>query len=66
MKRKPKVNAKRIMEKLHGQKSDRKKITLYLSRKLYEELKARTETEHIAPSQIIEELIKAFLEDLDK
>ena len=60
-----KVNSHEVMKRLSDQKSDRQKITLYLSRKLYEELKD-TCGEKFAPSQVIEELIRDFLAGLKK
>lgn len=62
MKTRKKVNSKALLKRLQEQKSDRQKITLYLSRSLYEDLKKHSG--EVAPSQVIEELIKEFLEDL--
>lgn len=59
-----KVNSQNVMQRLVEQKSDRQKITLYLSRKLYEELKENCDG--FAPSQVIEELIRDFLSGLKK
>lgn len=59
-----KVDSQKLLKRLKDQKSDRQKITLYLSRELYEELKKKGGD--IAPSQIIEELIRDFLEGLGK
>lgn len=59
-----KVDSKKLIKRLKDQKTDRQKITLYLSRPLYEELKKSSQG--IAPSQVIEELIREFLEDLKK
>ena len=61
---KAKVNSKRVMKRLADQKSDRQKITLYLSRGLYEDLK--DSCGEFAPSQVIEELIRDFLTGLKK
>jgi hypothetical protein len=61
---KKRINSKQLLKRLNDQKSDRQKITLYLSRQLYDQLKANSG--EIAPSQVIEELIKEFLFDLKK
>ncbi len=60
---KKKIDSRKIIQKLERQKSDRQKITLYLSRQLYEDL--RKKCKDVAPSQVIEELIKEFIEGLD-
>ena len=62
---KTKVDSKAVMKRLADQKSDREKITLYLSRSLYDDLKDTCGKDY-APSQVIEELIRDFLAGLKK
>jgi hypothetical protein len=57
-----KITSRQVIKRLTAQKSDRQKITLYLSRKLYEQLKLNCGD--FAPSQVIEELIREFLAGL--
>lgn len=59
-----KVNAKGILQKLEKERSDREKITLYLSRSLYEEFKSTCGD--VAASQVIEELMRQVLESANK
>lgn len=56
------IDSKKVLKRLQAQKNDREKITLYLSRQLYEQL--RESSGSVAPSQVIEELIKEFLAGL--
>ncbi|MCB0349723.1 MAG: hypothetical protein KDD38_00985 [Bdellovibrionales bacterium] len=60
---KKKIDSHKIMKRLESKKSDRQKITLYLSRQLYEDLKKKCRD--VAPSQIIEELVREFIAGLD-
>ncbi len=58
-----KIDAQKIIEKL-SLEEDREKVSLYLSRKLYERFKRACGT---APaSRVMEELMKSFVEDLSK
>lgn len=59
-----KVDSQKLIKRLKEQKTDRQRITLYLSRNLYEDLKKSSQG--VAPSQVIEELIKEFLQGLEK
>lgn len=57
------IDAQKILDKL-SLEEDREKVSLYLSRKLYERFKKACGT---APaSRVMEELMKSFMEDLTK
>lgn len=53
-----KIDGKQILKKL-SVKSDRNRITLYLSKSLYEEFKDHCND--VTPSQVIEELMRQFI-----
>lgn len=54
-----KVNAKVIKRRLDERKSDRMKVTLYLSKSLYSEFKKKCKPH--AASAVIEEIMKGFI-----
>lgn len=56
---KQKVNRRGILKKLQDQKSDRGKVTLYLSRQLMGDFKKQCGD--FSPSQVIEELMREFI-----
>ncbi|MDZ4662967.1 MAG: hypothetical protein SGJ18_15245 [Pseudomonadota bacterium] len=57
------INANKILDKL-SLEEDREKVSLYLSRSLYERFKKVCGS---APaSRVMEELMKSFMEDLSK
>ena len=53
-----KVEGKKILQKLFKEKSDRQKVTVYLSRSVFDEFKKSCGD--IAASQVIEELMRQF------
>ncbi len=56
-----KINGKEILERLAAlKKNDREQVTLYLSKSLYSAFKERCDD--IPASQVLEELLKAFIE----
>jgi hypothetical protein len=57
-----KVEGKKILEKLERQKSDRQKVTLYLSKTKYDVF--RKACGDVAPSQVIEELMVQFTQSV--
>jgi hypothetical protein len=62
---KPEIDADAILDKLAaGKKDDREKTSLYLSRGLYERFKQVCSD--VSPSQVIEELMRLFLESKRK
>ncbi len=54
-----KVNVKAIKKRLDERKSDRMKVTLYLSKSLYNEFKKKCKPH--AASAVIEEMMKEFV-----
>jgi hypothetical protein len=59
-----KIDGKKILQKLSQEKSDRQKVTLYLSKGLFEEFKKGCGD--IAASQVVEELMRQFNESVKK
>jgi hypothetical protein len=59
-----KIDGKAILDKLANQVTDRKKVSLYLSESLYEDFKKKC-GKGLA-SQVMEELMKQFLESLKR
>ncbi len=53
-----KLDGREILKKLNV-KSDRVRTTLYLSKAIYEEFKSHCA--EVAPSQVVEELMKHFI-----
>jgi GTP cyclohydrolase FolE2 len=64
MARKPKADA--VIQAVKGRKSDRERITLYLSRELYERLQKICEKQDVAASGVVEKLIQDFVESTEK
>ena len=56
------INAKKVLKKVREEKSDRQKVTVYLSKSKYDEFKAVCENEGLATSKVFEEIISSFLE----
>ena len=59
-----KVDGKRILDKLREDKGDRTKVSLYLSKTLYADFKRSCKD--IPASQVMEELMRTFIESIHK
>lgn len=60
-----KTDGKSILQKLAAnQKTDREKVSLYLSKSLYEEFKKKCG--EVPASQVMEELMRQFVDSLKK
>lgn len=55
-----KVDRKKILEKIAKEKTDRVKVSLYLSRQLYKDFKSKCGKGNV--SQVMEELMRLFNE----
>jgi len=59
-----KIEGKKILDKLAKEKSDRKKVTLYLSEELFEDFKESCGD--IAASAVVEEMMRQFVQSVKK
>ena len=59
-----KIDAKGIVADLKQAKSDKRKISLYLSGAIYESFKDKCDAEGVSPSEVAERLMKNFNESL--
>lgn len=57
-----KIDGKKILKDLEKEKSDRQRVTLYLSQNLYSDF--RKNCGSVAPSQVIEKLMAQFVESV--
>ena len=57
------MDARKTIEKLKGE-SDRKTMSIYLSESVFEDFKKACGD--LAPSRVLEELMKEFVEDIKK
>jgi len=57
-----KIDGRNILARLSRDKSDRKRVTLYLSKKVYEDFSGSCGD--IAASQVIEELMRQFTQSV--
>jgi len=57
-----KVNSKKILKKAKEQESDRERVTLYLSKRIYADFRKVCALEEVAPSKVIE----LFMEECSK
>jgi len=60
-----KIDGKAMLKKLADAKGDRKKVSLYLSKSLYEAFKESC-GEKVSASETMEELMRTFIESLKK
>ena len=58
-----KIEGKKLLERLAKEQSDRTKVSLYLSKRLYDDFKKACGK--VAASQVMEELMRQFLASLD-
>lgn len=58
-----KIDGKALLKKLAESKSDRKKVSLYLSESLYEKFKSSC-GEDASASEMMEELMRLFIESV--
>lgn len=62
-----KINGKEILERLaEANQNDRGKTTLYLSKKVYQDFKKVCEDSEVPTSQVLEELMKQFVEGVKR
>ena len=57
------TDAKKYLEKLRGEEIERGRVTLYLNKALFE--KFRKACEDVAPSKVVEQFMREFLESTD-
>ena len=60
------MDAKRILKGIEDRKNDRGRVTLYLSKSLFEKFKTKCEAKGVASSVVIEEMMVDFLNSLKK
>ena len=63
MKNRPKIDGRAILKKLADERHDRKKTSLYISARLFDEFKTACGEED-SPSTVLEELMRGFVESM--
>ena len=59
-----KVNSNKIIKELKKEKSDRGRVTLYLSRSLFDDFSKKCKKEDVAASAVMEKLMQQFINSL--